>query len=69
MNILILLILVGAGMVALALVLFAWTVVARTFDQTDRLALLPLDDEPRDSEHALPSSDVVAPLSEDGATD
>lgn len=42
MNVLILLVVIGIAMVALALIFFAWTLVARTFDQTDRLALLPL---------------------------
>lgn len=67
MNILILLILVGAGMVALALVLFAWTVVARTFDQTDRLALLPLDDERGGGGDARPHG--TTPRAGGGVTD
>ena len=45
MEILILLIFVCVLLVGLAIAFFAWTVREGTFDQADRLALLPLDDE------------------------
>ncbi len=47
MNVLMLLVFVGVAMVTLALVLFAWTLRSRTFDQSDRLALLPLAEDAR----------------------
>ena len=45
MEILILLIFVSVLLVGAAVAFFAWTVRQGTFDQVDRLALLPLDDE------------------------
>ncbi len=45
MEILILLIFVSVLLVGVAVAFFAWTVRQGTFDQIDRLALLPLDDE------------------------
>lgn len=45
MEILILLIFVSVLLVGSAVAFFAWTVRQGTFDQADRLALLPLDDE------------------------
>ena len=45
MEILILLIFVCVVLVGIAVAFFAWTVRQGTFDQADRLALLPLDDE------------------------
>jgi cbb3-type cytochrome oxidase maturation protein len=45
MEILILLIFVCVVLVGVAVAFFAWTVRQGTFDQADRLALLPLDDE------------------------
>jgi cbb3-type cytochrome oxidase maturation protein len=45
MEILILLIFVSVMLVGAAVGFFAWTVRQGTFDQVDRLALLPLDDE------------------------
>ena len=45
MEILILLIFVCVLLVGAAVAFFAWTVRQGTFDQADRLALLPLDDE------------------------
>lgn len=45
MEILILLIFVCVLLVGGAVAFFAWTVRQGTFDQADRLALLPLDDE------------------------
>jgi cbb3-type cytochrome oxidase maturation protein len=45
MEILILLIFVCVALVGAAVAFFAWTVRQGTFDQADRLALLPLDDE------------------------
>jgi len=45
MKILILLIFVCVVLVGAAVAFFAWTVRQGTFDQADRLALLPLDDE------------------------
>jgi cbb3-type cytochrome oxidase maturation protein len=45
MEILILLIFVSVLLVGVAVAFFAWTVKQGTFDQADRLALLPLDDE------------------------
>jgi len=46
MEVLILLIFVCVLLVGGAVAFFAWTVRQGTFDQADRLALLPLDDEP-----------------------
>ena len=61
MNVLILLIVVGIGMVTLALLLFGWTLRARTFDHSDRLALLPLaDDAPPRAGRAMRASAVAA---------
>ena len=45
MEILILLIFVCVLLVGVAVAFFGWTVRQGTFDQADRLALLPLDDE------------------------
>ncbi len=45
MEILILLIFISVLLVGAAVAFFAWTVRQGTFDQVDRLALLPLDDE------------------------
>lgn len=45
MEILILLIFISVLLVGSAVAFFAWTVRQGTFDQADRLALLPLDDE------------------------
>jgi cbb3-type cytochrome oxidase maturation protein len=45
MEILILLIFVSVLLVGSAVAFFAWTVRQGTFDQADRLALLPLDDD------------------------
>ena len=45
MEVLILLILVCVLLVGGAVAFFVWTVRQGTFDQADRLALLPLDDE------------------------
>lgn len=45
MDILILLIFVCVVLVGIAVAAFVWTVRQGTFDQADRLALLPLDDE------------------------
>ena len=45
MEILILLIFVCVVLVGVAVAFFAWTVRQGTFDQADRLALLPLDEE------------------------
>jgi cbb3-type cytochrome oxidase maturation protein len=45
MKILILLIFVCVVLVGAAVAFFVWTVRQGTFDQADRLALLPLDDE------------------------
>jgi cbb3-type cytochrome oxidase maturation protein len=45
MEILILLIFVCVLLVSVAVGFFAWTVRQGTFDQVDRLALLPLDEE------------------------
>lgn len=45
MNVLILLIFVSAMMVTLAVLLFAWTLRERTHEHTDRLGLLPLEDD------------------------
>jgi len=44
MEILILLIFVCVVLVGVAVAFFAWTVRQGTFDQADRLALLPLDE-------------------------
>lgn len=49
MEVLILLIFLSVVLVGGALGLFAWTVRERTFDHSDRLALLPLRDEKRSS--------------------
>ena len=45
MEVLILLIFVCVVLVGGAVAFFAWTVRQGTFDQADRLALLPLDEE------------------------
>lgn len=45
MEILILLIFVCVVLVGAAVAAFVWTVRQGTFDQADRLALLPLDEE------------------------
>ena len=45
MNVLMLLIFLGAGLVSLAVVLFLWSARSDTFGQGDRLALLPLMDD------------------------
>jgi len=45
MEILILLIFLCVSLVGVAVGFFAWTVRQGTFDHSDRLALLPLDDE------------------------
>ncbi|MEM7605151.1 MAG: cbb3-type cytochrome oxidase assembly protein CcoS [Myxococcota bacterium] len=60
MNVLILLVFVGIAMVALALILFAWTLRGRTFDHTDRLALLPLSEDGADPAPAPSASATSA---------
>lgn len=45
MEVLIMMVLVSLGLVVGAVGFFAWTVRQRTFDHTDRLALLPLADD------------------------
>lgn len=45
MDALFLTLFVSAGLVALGVLLFAFTVRARSFDQVDQLALLPLRDD------------------------
>lgn len=47
MNVLMLLIFIGAALVSLAVVLFLWSARSDTFGQGDRLALLPLMDDAR----------------------
>lgn len=49
MEVLILLLLIGVLLVAGALAFFAWTVRQHTYDHSDRLALLPLEEEEDDS--------------------
>lgn len=45
MNVLILLVFLSAMMVVLALGLYAWTLRERTHEHTDRMSLLPLEDD------------------------
>lgn len=45
MDVLLLLVFLSAGLATAAVFFFVWTVRARTFDQSDRLALLPLKDD------------------------
>lgn len=65
MEVLILLIFLSVVLVGGALGLFAWTVRERTFDHSDRLALLPLRDaevsrEPKpDALFAQPDSPIT----------
>jgi cbb3-type cytochrome oxidase maturation protein len=47
----------GAGGVAM----FAWLVRARTFDHADRLALLPLEDDPASPSSATPAARALDP--------
>ncbi len=54
MEILILLIFVCVLLVGVAVAFFGWTVRQGTFDQADRLALLPLDEE----KHVTPTTDT-----------
>lgn len=61
MEVLILLLFVGVLLVGGAIAFFAWTVREHSYDHTDRLALLPLEEEEppaptRDAERA-PSHD------------
>jgi cbb3-type cytochrome oxidase maturation protein len=46
MEVLIYIVLICVVLVAGAVAFFVWTVRQGTFDHSDRLALLPLDDEP-----------------------
>ncbi len=46
MEILAYLVIVSVALVTGAVAFFVWTVRQGTFDHSDRLALLPLDDEP-----------------------
>ncbi|MEO0324966.1 MAG: hypothetical protein AAF447_18530 [Myxococcota bacterium] len=61
MDALFLTLFVSAGLVALGVLLFAFTVRARSFDQADQLALLPLRDDagsaPADAGPASPLRD------------
>lgn len=57
MDILLLLVFLSAGLATAAVLFFVWTVRARTFDQADRLALLPLRD---DAGVALPAEGRAA---------
>ena len=57
MNVLMLLIFIGATVVSLFVVLFLWSVRSDTFGQGDRLALLPLMEDA-----------CVAPVSDTDAT-
>ena len=45
MDVLILLVFLSAGLALAGVGLFVWSVRERTFDQADRLALLPLRDD------------------------
>lgn len=58
MEVLILTTFVSVFLAAGGVALFVWSVRARTFDQSDRLALLPLEDDARP-----PSADARAPAS------
>lgn len=58
MNVLMLLIFIGAAVVSLFVVLFLWSVRSDTFGQGDRLALLPLVDDAR----VAPTSNADATL-------
>jgi cbb3-type cytochrome oxidase maturation protein len=55
MEVLILTTFVSVFLAAAGVGLFVWSVRARTFDQSDRLALLPLDDGPAPSAPATPA--------------
>lgn len=57
MNVLMLLIFIGAALVSLAVVLFLWSARSDTFGQGDRLALLPLRDDARVA--PVPSADAT----------
>ena len=58
MDALFLTLFVSAGLVALGVLLFAFTVRARSFDQADQLALMPLRD---DAGAALASAPAASP--------
>lgn len=45
MDVLVLLIFIGALLVTGALVFFGWTLKSRTYQHSDRLSLLPLETE------------------------
>jgi nitrogen fixation-related uncharacterized protein len=61
-NVLMLLIFIGAAVVSLFVVLFLWSARSDTFGQGDRLALLPLMDD----ECVAPASTTDATLAPDG---
>lgn len=63
MEVLILTTFVSVFLAAGGVALFVWSVRARTFDQSDRLALLPLEDDPRPR-----SADARAPASSSVST-
>lgn len=54
----------GAGGVAM----FAWLVRARTFDHADRLALLPLEDDPGSPSGAVPAPRSLDPKNRKATT-
>ena len=60
MSILVLQIFVSLCLVAGSVVLYIFTVRARTFEHSDRLALAPLDDDER---RALPANLLASPES------
>jgi nitrogen fixation-related uncharacterized protein len=51
MDVVILLVFVGVVLVTAAVGFYVWTVRQGSFDHADRLALLPLDDRERPTEH------------------
>jgi cbb3-type cytochrome oxidase maturation protein len=56
MEVLILTTFVSVSLAAAGVGLFVWSVRARTFDHTDRLAILPLEDAPDASPPLAPAS-------------
>lgn len=61
MNVLMLLIFIGAAVVSLFVVLFLWSARSDTFGQGDRLALLPLIEDAR----VAPASEADASVAPD----
>ena len=59
MEVLILTVFCSLVLALVGIAFFAWTVREQTFDHSERLSLLPLDDDPPATPPACPQGDTV----------